>query len=729
MKSRHMSIRGVVTMFGGLILGFTVALFLRQNLLPVQSRRCHMNFVRDVRPSTLSKELNSRHLIFIGVMTAEKFLDSRAKAVYETWGRKVPGKLEFFSSGTSQTKMELPVVSLPGVDDSYPPQRKSMMMLKYMHDNYIDQYEWFMRSDDDVYIRTEKLASFLWSLNSSQDIYLGQAGTGAKDEKGLLGLGSGDNFCMGGPGVIISRSVLKKVVPHIEYCLKHLLTSHEDVEVGRCIKRFVGIPCTWSFEMQALFYHNQSKTQAFHGNLDTKSVRKAITLHPVKQPSYMYRLQVHFMSMRIQELQHQAIKLQRVLKNMDLLLNSTISSLSTEEKTSLQGVRDFHHQLSSRYHEPWDMFTAQKFYSEVTLQPPETGMRDPWKDGLNHVLGQTMGLINEEAKRVLHRSLEFKKLNPGYIRVHPLYGAQYLMDMLMKYHRHIGHNRRRMTVHVRHHAFLQLPFGNMVYRAESFGKEVPSVHFILPLTGRIGTFRRFMKNFEDVCLKRRENAKLLVVYFPSVTSAREHKTVMKDYQTRYPEADLLWLEAIGDFSRGLALSLGANQFDQSALLFFCDVDLVFNAEFLYRARTNTILGQQVYYPMVFSQFDPEITYPNRTAPNNQFTVNRDAGFWRAYAFGIVAVYNHDLRVVGGFDTTIQGWGLEDVDLYEKFVRHQDISVFRAADPGLVHVYHPVICDPKLVDRQYAMCQGSKASGFGSEKSLVRHMLSKGYINR
>lgn len=286
-----------------------------------------------------------------------------------------------------------------------------------------------------------------------------------------------------------------------------------------------------------------------------------------------------------------------------------------------------------------------------------------------------------------------------------------------------------MTVHVRHHAFLQFPFGNMVYRAESFGKEVPSVHFILPLTGRIGTFRRFMKNFEDVCLKRRENAKLLVVYFPSVTSAREHKTVMKDYQTRYPEADLLWLEAIGDFSRGLALSLGANQFDQSALLFFCDVDLVFNAEFLYRARTNTILGQQVYYPMVFSQFDPEITYPNRTAPNNQFTVNRDAGFWRAYAFGIVAVYNHDLRVVGGFDTTIQGWGLEDVDLYEKFVRHQDISVFRAADPGLVHVYHPVICDPKLVDRQYAMCQGSKASGFGSEKSLVRHMLSKGYINR
>ena len=58
---------------------------------------------------------------------------------------------------------------------------------------------------------------------------------------------------MGGPGVIMSRSVLKKVVPHIEYCLKHLLTSHEDVEVGRCIKRFVGIPCTWSFEVRMIY--------------------------------------------------------------------------------------------------------------------------------------------------------------------------------------------------------------------------------------------------------------------------------------------------------------------------------------------------------------------------------------------------------------------------------------------------------------------------------------------
>ncbi|XP_001638185.2 chondroitin sulfate synthase 1 [Nematostella vectensis] len=729
MKPRQMSLRGVLTLLVGLVCGFTIALWLRQNLLPLPQRRCHMNFQKDIRPKSVSKELGTRKLIFIGVMTAEKFLDSRAKAVFETWGKKVPGKLEFFSSSSSKNNLNLPVVSLPGVDDSYPPQRKSMLMLKYMHDNYIDQFEWFMRSDDDVYIRTDKLSDFLHSLNSSQDIYIGQAGTGNRAEKGLLGLGYGDNFCMGGPGMVMSRSVLKKVVGHIEFCLQNLVTSHEDVEVGRCIKRFVGISCTWAFEMQALFYHNQSLTMAFHGNLDTKSVRKAITLHPIKKPPYMYRMHSHFLGMKIQDLQHRAVKLQRSLRNMDRLLSASTNELTADEKVSFQDVRDFHSQLSVNYTESWDMFTATKFYSDLTLQPPETGMRNPLKDGLNHVLSQTMELINEEASKVLHRSLEFKKLNHGYIRIHPLFGAQYIMDMLMKYHRHIGHNRRRMTVHVRHHAYLQQPFGNLVYRAEPSTKRSKTIHFILPLAGRYSTFVRFMKTFESVCLNLRADVKLLIVYFPEVAESHQHKSLIKKYQTRYPEAELLWIEAMGTFSRGLGLTLGANQFGKNSLLFFCDVDLIFSAGFLDRCRNNAALGKQVYYPMVFSQFDPNITYPGGYKEEYNFLFNKNAGFWRTYAFGIVCMHSHDLKTVGGFDTTIQGWGLEDVDLYEKFIKHDEISVFRSADPGLVHIYHPVVCDANLVDRQLQMCHASKASGFASQTSVLKALISKGFVNR
>ncbi|XP_069811936.1 chondroitin sulfate synthase 3-like, partial [Dendropsophus ebraccatus] len=184
-------------------------------------------------------------------MTAKKYLETRAVAAYRTWAPYIPGRVEFFSSQGSQDIQlpePLPVISLPGVDDSYPPQKKSFMMIKHMHDHHLDQYEWFMRADDDVYIKGEKLEQFLRSLNSSKPLYLGQTGLGNIEELGKLGLEPGENFCMGGPGMIFSREVLRRMVPHIGECLREMYTTHEDVEVGRCVRRFGGTQCVWSYE-------------------------------------------------------------------------------------------------------------------------------------------------------------------------------------------------------------------------------------------------------------------------------------------------------------------------------------------------------------------------------------------------------------------------------------------------------------------------------------------------
>ncbi|PKU43885.1 chondroitin sulfate synthase 3 [Limosa lapponica baueri] len=192
-----------------------------------------------------------RNFLYVGVMTAQKYLGSRAVAAQRTWASSVPGRVEFFSSQGSAAPPglpPLPVVALPGVDDSYPPQKKSFMMIKYMYDHYLDKYEWFMRADDDVYIKGEKLEEFLRSLNSSKPLYLGQTGLGNIEELGKLGLEPGENFCMGGPGMIFSREVLRRMVPHIGECLREMYTTHEDVEVGRCVRRFGGTQCVWSYE-------------------------------------------------------------------------------------------------------------------------------------------------------------------------------------------------------------------------------------------------------------------------------------------------------------------------------------------------------------------------------------------------------------------------------------------------------------------------------------------------
>lgn len=207
-------------------------------------------FDTDDSSNTVYKTIEpKKNLVFIGVMTAQKYLDTRARASYETWGQSIPGKMSFFSRAGSTSNYPIPLVSLAGVDDSYPPQKKSFMMLKYMYDNYVDKFEWFMRVDDDVYIKPDKLEIFLRSINSSKPQFIGQAGLGNKDEFGLLSLDYDENFCMGGPGITMSRETLRLVVPHISSCLKNLYSTHEDVEIGRCVKRFSGASCTWSYEV------------------------------------------------------------------------------------------------------------------------------------------------------------------------------------------------------------------------------------------------------------------------------------------------------------------------------------------------------------------------------------------------------------------------------------------------------------------------------------------------
>lgn len=59
--------------------------------------------------------------------------------------------------------------------------------------------------------------------------------------------------------------------------------------------------------------------------------------------------------------------------------------------------------------------------------------------------------------------------------------------------------------------------------------------------------------------------------------------------------------------------------------------------------------------------------------------------WLHYGFGMACTFNRDYHTVGSFREDLEGWGGEDVDLYEKYVksnirvspnkRHNNITLF------------------------------------------------------
>ena len=135
-----------------------------------------------VRFKEITSELAPRKLLFVGVVTAKKYLDTRALGIYRTWGKDL-SDLYFFSSHPNKST-NLPIITLPGINDTqYPPQRKVYHMLKYMHDHFIDQFDFFMRADDDVYVKADMLLELLGNTNPAQDIYMGCPGFGRPDDR------------------------------------------------------------------------------------------------------------------------------------------------------------------------------------------------------------------------------------------------------------------------------------------------------------------------------------------------------------------------------------------------------------------------------------------------------------------------------------------------------------------------------------------------------------------
>ncbi|XP_037082858.1 chondroitin sulfate synthase 1-like [Pollicipes pollicipes] len=645
-------------------------------------------------------------------MTADQFLDSRAVAVHETWGQAVPGKVKFFTSETSGGPRDLPIVRLRGVTDQYPPQKKSFMMLKHMYENYIDKYEWFMRADDDVYIRMDRLRKFLRGINSSQPMFIGQAGLGNTEEFGRLSLNSKDNYCMGGPGIVMSRTTLALVYPHIRTCLANLYTTHEDVEIGRCVKKYAGVSCLWNYEMREIFYHDQKGTEAFSGSLKYRHILAAMTLHPIKVPTLLYKLHNFFLSQQVQEEQrHKVERYRQVVRSTPPEQQSELSPLTrrlgSPPMLSKLPVTEPEQAVA------WSHIGSHfMLHSEKTMDPRVYAafhLREGVRDATSSLMDYMLSFSQERG-----RSLSLQELNYGYHRVDPLNGVDMVLDLVLKYIRFRG---KRVVQTVRRHAYLQQAFGMPEARSVPRQDSSIVVNVVVAVSGKVKQFQRFCDNLERVGL---DGIRVIFVFHENaVPEDVRNATVarLQAMQTRYANAISI-VPSSRPFDRASSLMLGASLLTDDDLILFMDVDVLFDHDAVDAVRQSVIKGKQVYFPVVFSQYDPATLQPDEV-PADTPPVDERRGKFRYYGFGIAALFRADLKEVGGLNQEIHGWGKEDVDFVDRVLKHpRNYTLMRSAEPGMVHVHHPIVCASDLPADQTVMCKGTLNSFAASQPHLA-----------
>ncbi|CAF4338036.1 unnamed protein product, partial [Adineta steineri] len=109
---------------------------------------------------------------------------------------------------------------------------KPFYILKYLAEKMIKSYDWFVLVPDNTYIRGFKLNEFLNHISISQDLYMGQP----FDDVHAV-------YCYFGSGIILSGTILRKVLDEIDWCTNNAYSQDLTDNIGRCILKAAKSPC------------------------------------------------------------------------------------------------------------------------------------------------------------------------------------------------------------------------------------------------------------------------------------------------------------------------------------------------------------------------------------------------------------------------------------------------------------------------------------------------------
>ncbi|CAB9504763.1 Chondroitin sulfate synthase 1 [Seminavis robusta] len=295
-----------------------------------------------------------------------------------------------------------------------------------------------------------------------------------------------------------------------------------------------------------------------------------------------------------------------------------------------------------------------------------------------------------------------------------------------------------------------------------FQRDERLVQFAIDLGTAIGEYRRKQKTISNYKNQNKQKHASIQTFRVLVTRfTRREKADSQKVQrliaalTDLPIENIVMVNAPKDatFSRALALNLLHQSacYRKTCMVSRLDVDMAVKAEFFQHAVEVIILRQYppidkdyysptkqeitnmdpaeynkyppAYFPIVWSEYDPfpvklvEEAYKRMgKIPLSKYSEHR--GHWRHYGKGMYVLTGPDAKILQ-FNTTYQGWGLEDTDFYNRTVALPR-RIVRRLEPGLVHVWHPKKCRMGLdimTGDQLDRCKTAQSLQEGSKVGL------------
>ncbi|KAM8715046.1 hypothetical protein ACLKA7_002145 [Drosophila subpalustris] len=221
-------LRGQLHLLTGFIAGFVCAFML---LL-------HIYDVRDGGSSGISMSLETQlHLrlaparVLCMVLTCPEYVELYARHVHATWGRRC-GKLVFVSSESYEPLGVVQVVDAEG-GSYHDLWNKTREGFRHVWQQYGEQFDWFLKADDDTYVIMENLHHMLSAYDANLPLYFGY-------QMSRYNV----SYMSGGASYVLSREALRRFVTQAydsdKICPGAKKMGIEDFYMGICLQN-VGV--------------------------------------------------------------------------------------------------------------------------------------------------------------------------------------------------------------------------------------------------------------------------------------------------------------------------------------------------------------------------------------------------------------------------------------------------------------------------------------------------------
>ena len=420
----------------------------------------------------------------------------------------------------------------------------------------------------------------------------------------------------------------------------------------------------------------------------------------------------------------QELKLKRLMQDVSVVQGDIerITHLVPDNRRHFKLKRWLWYDISSNPSSRYDIATWEYFNSTRLFlayeHMPVIGLPNRFKIGINNALEVLLEIMNEREGNS-HPFIPPYHLYDGFSVADHSSGIEYIL--------HMSVHRQGSTEPLDYIANIFLPYqgaGMVTYQKSSTFLEM--VVNIIINVGQSTDLSNFLQMYEEVCLRHKLKAHLHIVMF-----GKNNKVLSRVSQllARHPQEHISTYELSSSaFSYSKGFSHVASLLEDDDLMVFFDYGFVFTADFLDHCRMNTIKGKQVYFPILFSFYKPDLVQQHLQRPL-QMLISADTGFFLRYNYQVVSIFKSDFTSVGGFtDSAKSNSHLNDDVKFVDKVLSTDIYAMRALEPYLRRHYRPRTCKG-LSGNAHLACMNSRADAIGSKKILGSLLVSHDLLDK